>query len=65
VLAALPLFAGYLLILFDRKRRGFQDRLARTVVIEAPDLSLAQAQRLRQRQAAEAARGSRASAAEG
>ena len=26
VLAALPLFAGYVLILFDGKRRGFQDR---------------------------------------
>lgn len=50
VLAALPLFAGYVPILFDRKRRGFQDRLARTVVIEAPDLSVAEAQRLRQRQ---------------
>jgi uncharacterized RDD family membrane protein YckC len=50
VLAALPLFAGYLLVLFDRKRRGFQDRLARTVVIEAPGLSLAEVRRLRQRQ---------------
>jgi len=35
VLAALPLFAGYLLILFDRQRRGFQDRFAGTVVVEA------------------------------
>jgi uncharacterized RDD family membrane protein YckC len=34
VLAALPLLAGYALILFDRRRRGLQDRLARTVVIE-------------------------------
>lgn len=50
VLALLPLFAGCLLILFDRKRRGFQDLLARTVVVEAPDVSLAEARRLRQRQ---------------
>jgi uncharacterized RDD family membrane protein YckC len=54
ILAALPLFAGYVLVLFDRKRRGFQDRLARTVVVEAPDLSLANARRLRQRQAHQA-----------
>src|SRR5947209_14507725 len=33
VLAALPLFAGFVLILFDGKRRGFQDRLARTLVV--------------------------------
>ena len=34
ILAALPLFAGYALILFDDHRRGLQDRLARTVVVE-------------------------------
>jgi uncharacterized RDD family membrane protein YckC len=34
ILAALPLFAGYALILFDDRRRGLQDRLARTVVVE-------------------------------
>jgi uncharacterized RDD family membrane protein YckC len=34
-LAALPFFAGYLLILVDDRRRGLHDRLARTVVIEA------------------------------
>jgi hypothetical protein len=39
VLAALPLFAGYVLILFDGKRRGFHDRLAGTLVIEAPQQS--------------------------
>jgi uncharacterized RDD family membrane protein YckC len=48
VLAALPLFAGYVLILFDDKRRGLQDRIARTVVVEAPQLSYADARRLRQ-----------------
>jgi uncharacterized RDD family membrane protein YckC len=33
-LAALPLFAGFLMILVDDRRRGLQDRLARTVVVE-------------------------------
>jgi uncharacterized RDD family membrane protein YckC len=46
-LAALPLFAGYALILFDRRCRGLHDRLAGTVVVDAPDLSLAQIQRAR------------------
>lgn len=41
VLAVLPLFAGYLPILFDTKRRGFHDLLAGTVVVEAPQLSIA------------------------
>jgi uncharacterized RDD family membrane protein YckC len=57
VLAALPLFAGYALILFDRERRGFQDRLAGTVVIDAPNLSFAEIRRVRQREAYRAARG--------
>lgn len=35
-LAALPLFAGYLLILVDNRRRGLHDMLARTVVVDAP-----------------------------
>jgi uncharacterized RDD family membrane protein YckC len=39
VLAATPLFAGFFLILFDDKRRGLQDRMAGTVVIEAPQTS--------------------------
>jgi uncharacterized RDD family membrane protein YckC len=33
VLAALPLFAGYLLILVDDRRRGLNDRLAGTLVV--------------------------------
>jgi uncharacterized RDD family membrane protein YckC len=57
VLAALPLFAGYIPILFDRRRRGFQDWLAGTVVIEAPNLSFAEVRRVRQREAYRAARG--------
>ena len=42
VLAAIPLFAGFLLILIDDRRRGLQDRLAGTVVVyasETPPLS--------------------------
>ena len=38
LLAALPLFAGFLLILVDDRRRGLQDLLARTVVVYASDL---------------------------
>lgn len=34
-LAAIPLFAGFLMILFDDRRRGLHDRIARTVVVEA------------------------------
>ena len=34
-LAAIPLFAGFLIILVDDRRRGLQDRLARTVVVDA------------------------------
>jgi uncharacterized RDD family membrane protein YckC len=49
VLAALPLFAGYLMILFNSRRRGLQDYLARTVVIEAPQLSAAQVLRAKRR----------------
>ena len=36
-LAALPLFAGYLMILVDDRRRGLHDLLARTVVVEWRD----------------------------
>jgi uncharacterized RDD family membrane protein YckC len=54
VLAALPLFAGFVRILFDARRRGFQDRLAQTCVIEAPELSIAGTQRARSRAAQQA-----------
>jgi uncharacterized RDD family membrane protein YckC len=47
LLAALPLFAGYVLILFDHQRRGFQDRLAGTVVVRSSQLSIAAARRAR------------------
>jgi uncharacterized RDD family membrane protein YckC len=36
LLAALPLFAGFVLVLFDDKRRALQDRLADTVLVEDP-----------------------------
>ena len=39
-LATIPLFAGFLPILVDDRRRGLQDILARTVVVEAPDEEL-------------------------
>jgi uncharacterized RDD family membrane protein YckC len=35
VLAAIPLLAGFVPILFDERRRGLQDMLAGTVVVEA------------------------------
>jgi uncharacterized RDD family membrane protein YckC len=36
-LAAIPLLAGYFMVLFDDRRRGLHDRMAGTVVIDAPD----------------------------
>lgn len=39
ILAAIPLLAGFLPILFDDRRRGLHDMLAGTVVVEAPNLS--------------------------
>jgi uncharacterized RDD family membrane protein YckC len=31
------LLAGYIMVLFDDRRRGLHDRIARTVVIDAPE----------------------------
>lgn len=45
LLAAIPLFAGFVPILFDDRRRGFQDWLAGTVVIEAAQASLVSGRR--------------------
>ncbi len=56
LLAALPLFAGFIRILFDARRRGFQDRLAGTLVIEAPRMSYIVARRAARRAANEASR---------
>lgn len=36
-LAALPLFAGFLLILVDDRRRGLHDYIARTLVVDAAE----------------------------
>ncbi len=49
-LAALPLFLGFVPILYDDKRRGFQDRFAGTVVINAPAVSMIEARRARKRE---------------
>jgi uncharacterized RDD family membrane protein YckC len=35
-LAIIPLFAGFIPVLFDARRLGLQDMLARTVVVHAP-----------------------------
>ena len=37
VLAAIPLMAGYALILFDERRQGLQDKLAHTTVVYVPE----------------------------
>jgi uncharacterized RDD family membrane protein YckC len=37
MLAALPLFAGFLTVLVDDRRRGVHDMLARTVVVGVPE----------------------------
>jgi uncharacterized RDD family membrane protein YckC len=36
ILAAIPMLAGFLVMLWDDRRRCLQDRLARTVVVDAP-----------------------------
>jgi uncharacterized RDD family membrane protein YckC len=56
VLAALPLFAGFVPILYNSRRRGFQDRLAGTLVIEAPGPSIADVSRAKKRAVYEASR---------
>ena len=54
VLATVPLFVGYLPILFDTRRRGLADWLAQTVVVDAPGLSVAEATRERRAAASKA-----------
>jgi uncharacterized RDD family membrane protein YckC len=54
-LAMLPLFAGYLPILF--RRRGFPDWLAHTLVLDAPQLSLAGARRATMRAVRDSSQG--------
>lgn len=56
VAAALPLFAGYISVMYDSRRRAFPDWLARTFVIEAPGLSVAETRRAKKRAEYEAAR---------
>jgi uncharacterized RDD family membrane protein YckC len=57
-LAALPLFLGFVPILYDSKRRGLQDRIARTLVVDAPQLSIAEMRQLKKRSAYRASRNS-------
>ena len=52
VLAAIPLLAGYFMVLFDDRRRGLHDHLARTVVIDAPDTETPANRRRAQRRTA-------------
>lgn len=56
LLAALPLFLGFVPILFDDRRRGLQDHLARTVVVEAEQLSIAASRRAKMQARYEAAK---------
>jgi uncharacterized RDD family membrane protein YckC len=51
ILAAIPLLAGYFMVLFDDRRRGLHDRLARTVVVDAPDSETPTRRMLARRQA--------------
>lgn len=50
LLAALPLFLGFVPVLYDEKRRAFQDRFAGTVVINAPVISMIEIRRARKRE---------------
>jgi uncharacterized RDD family membrane protein YckC len=50
LLAALPLFLGFVPILYDEQRRAFQDRFAGTVVINAPGDSMIETRRARKRE---------------
>ena len=51
VLAAIPLLAGYFMVLFDDRRRGLHDHLARTVVVDASDTETPANRRRARRQA--------------
>lgn len=50
MLAALPLFLGFVPVLYDERRRAFQDRLAGTVVMNAPAVSMIETRRARRRE---------------
>ena len=52
ILAAIPLLAGYFMVLFDDRRRGLHDRIARTVVIDASETETPANRMRAQRQAA-------------
>ena len=50
ILAALPLFLGFVPVLYDDRRRAFQDRFAGTLVINAPAISMIETRRARKRE---------------
>jgi len=50
-LAALPLFLGFVPILYEERRRGFHDRFAGTVVVDAPADSIMEGRRAKKRAA--------------
>jgi len=37
ILAALPFFAGFLPVIFSRKKRGIHDKIAKTLVVVRED----------------------------
>lgn len=49
VVGAIPLFLGYAMVLFDGRRRAFSDSLARTLVVDAPQESVAATLRARRK----------------
>jgi uncharacterized RDD family membrane protein YckC len=63
VLAAIPLFAGYLLVLVDDRRRGLHDMIARTVVVYATVEPATAEEAAKSSPAEEAAQSSRSSRA--
>ncbi|HZO79317.1 MAG TPA: RDD family protein [Solirubrobacteraceae bacterium] len=60
ILATVPLFIGFLPVPFDKRRRGLADWLARTVVIDAPGISVAEATRVKKGSSSDASRTVRA-----
>ena len=60
ILATVPLFIGFLPVPFDKKRRGLADWLARTIVVDAPRMSVAEELRVKKRSGDAASRARRA-----
>ncbi|MGN6169013.1 MAG: RDD family protein [Solirubrobacteraceae bacterium] len=60
VLATVPLFLGFVPIPFDKRRRGLADWLARTVVVDAPSMSVAETTHVKKGSLKDASRTARA-----